>query len=172
MWSCSGKFIFKQDLFSQKLFCVTSYSLPISMHRLKQFFQLPNKFSPLFSKSLTWIFNRKESELAAVGSRRMLFPNCGGIAGSQDTPTSRGPPGVADLGLGLQSLRLSGWDRPWSSQDTDAHSSPSQVQTSSPSSKYHCSCLPRWIKEMMEKPANMFLNNPCQREVGGFPNSL
>ncbi|XP_010782127.1 cytoplasmic polyadenylation element-binding protein 1 isoform X5 [Notothenia coriiceps] len=74
-----------------------------------------------------------ESELAAVGSRRMLFPNCGGIPGSQDTPTSRGPPGVADLGLGLQSLRLSGWDRPWSSQDTDAHSSPSQVQTSSPS---------------------------------------
>ncbi|XP_010782124.1 cytoplasmic polyadenylation element-binding protein 1 isoform X2 [Notothenia coriiceps] len=133
MWSCSGKFIFKQHLFSQKLFCVTSYSLPISMHRLKQFFQLPNKFSPLFSKSLTWIFDRKESELAAVGSRRMLFPNCGGIPGSQDTPTSRGPPGVADLGLGLQSLRLSGWDRPWSSQDTDAHSSPSQVQTSSPS---------------------------------------
>uniref|UniRef100_A0A3Q3FRX2 Cytoplasmic polyadenylation element binding protein 1a n=1 Tax=Labrus bergylta TaxID=56723 RepID=A0A3Q3FRX2_9LABR len=56
------------------------------------------------------------------------------MPGSQEIPTSRGPPGVTDLGLGLQSLRLSGWDRPWSSQDTDTHSSPSQVQTSSPSS--------------------------------------
>ncbi|KAA8595743.1 hypothetical protein FQN60_011034 [Etheostoma spectabile] len=74
-----------------------------------------------------------ESELAAVGSRRMLFPNCGGIPGSQEIPSSRGPPGVTDLGLGLQSLRLSGWDRPWSSQETDNHTSPSKVQTSSPS---------------------------------------
>lgn len=80
--------------------------------------------------------DRKESELAAVGSRRMLFPNCGGMPGSQEMPSSRGPPGVTDLGLGLQSLRLSGWDRPWSSQETDTHTSPSQVQTSSPSSKY------------------------------------
>lgn len=70
----------------------------------------------------------------------MLFPNCGGVGGivpgSQEIPSSRGPAGVADLGLGLQSLRLSGWDRPWSSQDTDPHSSPSQVHTSSPSSEY------------------------------------
>ncbi|XP_055010809.1 cytoplasmic polyadenylation element-binding protein 1 isoform X4 [Boleophthalmus pectinirostris] len=71
-----------------------------------------------------------ESELAAVGSRRMLFPNCGV---SQDMASPRGQLGVTDLGLGLQSLRLSGWDRPWSSQDTDAQPSPSQVQTSSPS---------------------------------------
>ncbi|KAJ0056745.1 hypothetical protein NL108_014177, partial [Boleophthalmus pectinirostris] len=70
------------------------------------------------------------SELAAVGSRRMLFPNCGV---SQDMASPRGQLGVTDLGLGLQSLRLSGWDRPWSSQDTDAQPSPSQVQTSSPS---------------------------------------
>uniref|UniRef100_A0A3Q4N3V0 Cytoplasmic polyadenylation element binding protein 1a n=1 Tax=Neolamprologus brichardi TaxID=32507 RepID=A0A3Q4N3V0_NEOBR len=38
-----------------------------------------------------------------------------------------------DLGLGLQSLRLSGWDKPWSSQEADTHTSPSHVQTSSPS---------------------------------------
>ncbi|KAK7912555.1 hypothetical protein WMY93_012766 [Mugilogobius chulae] len=72
-----------------------------------------------------------ESELAAVGSRRMLFPNCGV---SQDMASPRGQLGVTDLGLGLQSLRLSGWDRPWSSQDADTHPSPTQVQTSSPSS--------------------------------------
>lgn len=92
---------------------------------------------PSFPTFLNWILDRKESELAAVGSRRMLFPNCGGMPGSQDMQSSRGPPGVTDLGLGLQSLRLSGWDRPWSSQETDTHTSPSQVQTSSPSSKYH-----------------------------------
>ncbi|XP_077942120.1 cytoplasmic polyadenylation element-binding protein 1 isoform X1 [Gasterosteus aculeatus] len=76
-----------------------------------------------------------ESELAAVGSRRMLFPNnnSGGVPGSRDAAPPRGPPGVADLGLGLQSLRLSGWDRPWSSQDTEALHSPSQVHSSSPS---------------------------------------
>lgn len=71
-----------------------------------------------------------ESELAAVGSRRMLFPNS---SVSQDMPSSRGQLGVTDLGLGLQSLRLSGWDSPWSSQETGAHPSPSQIQTSSPS---------------------------------------
>ncbi|XP_072321123.1 cytoplasmic polyadenylation element-binding protein 1-like isoform X2 [Eucyclogobius newberryi] len=72
-----------------------------------------------------------ESELAAVGSRRMLFPNCGV---SPDMGSPRGQLGVTDLGLGLQSLRLSGWDRPWSSQDSDTHPSPTQIQTSSPSS--------------------------------------
>ncbi|XP_051919128.1 cytoplasmic polyadenylation element-binding protein 1-like isoform X2 [Hippocampus zosterae] len=71
-----------------------------------------------------------ESDLAAVGSRRMLFANCDGMPEMQP---SRVPPSVTDLGLGLQSLRLSGWDRPWSSQETESLSSPSQVQTSSPS---------------------------------------
>uniref|UniRef100_A0A669E495 Cytoplasmic polyadenylation element binding protein 1a n=1 Tax=Oreochromis niloticus TaxID=8128 RepID=A0A669E495_ORENI len=63
--------------------------------------------------------------LMSVGSRRMLFPNCDAMD----------PSGVTDLGLGLQSLRLSGWDKPWSSQEADTHTSPSHVQTSSPSSK-------------------------------------
>ncbi|XP_071390390.1 cytoplasmic polyadenylation element-binding protein 1 isoform X1 [Centroberyx affinis] len=78
--------------------------------------------------------DRKESELAAVGSR-MLFPSCGGggsMSLSQEMPSSRGLPDVTDLGLGLQSLSLSGWERPWSSQETDTHIT-SQVQTSSPS---------------------------------------
>uniref|UniRef100_A0A3Q1G7U2 Cytoplasmic polyadenylation element binding protein 1a n=1 Tax=Acanthochromis polyacanthus TaxID=80966 RepID=A0A3Q1G7U2_9TELE len=57
-----------------------------------------------------------ESELAAVGSRRMLFPN---MPGSQEMASSRGPLGVSDLGLGLQSLSLSGWDRPWSTKCSD-----------------------------------------------------
>ncbi|XP_061617250.1 cytoplasmic polyadenylation element-binding protein 1-like isoform X1 [Phyllopteryx taeniolatus] len=74
-----------------------------------------------------------ESDRAAVGSRRMLFANCGGMPGSQEMQSSRVPQNVADLGLGLQSLSLSGWDRPWSSQETESLSSPSQGQTSSPS---------------------------------------
>uniref|UniRef100_A0A668A9W8 Cytoplasmic polyadenylation element binding protein 1a n=1 Tax=Myripristis murdjan TaxID=586833 RepID=A0A668A9W8_9TELE len=53
--------------------------------------------------------DRKESELAAAGSR-MLFPSCAG----GEMPSSRGLPDVTDLGLGLQSLSLSGWERPWS----------------------------------------------------------
>ncbi|KAM3877496.1 cytoplasmic polyadenylation element-binding protein 1-like isoform 2-T2 [Diretmus argenteus] len=79
-----------------------------------------------------------ESELAAVGSR-MLFTSCSsggggsGVSLSQEMPPlSRGLPDVTDLGLGLQSLSLSGWERPWSSQDTETHSIGSQVQTSSP----------------------------------------
>ncbi|XP_054900937.1 cytoplasmic polyadenylation element-binding protein 1-like isoform X3 [Poeciliopsis prolifica] len=74
-----------------------------------------------------------ESELAALGGRRMLFPNCGSIPNSQDIPLPRGSSDVTDLGLGLQSLRLSGWDRPWSSQEADLHSPSSQVQSSASS---------------------------------------
>jgi len=58
---------------------------------------------------------------------------------SQDmSSASRGLPDVSDLGLGLQSLSLSTWDRPWSSQETDAHTTvSSQAHSSSPSGKYH-----------------------------------
>uniref|UniRef100_A0A3B4FUE9 Cytoplasmic polyadenylation element binding protein 1 n=1 Tax=Pundamilia nyererei TaxID=303518 RepID=A0A3B4FUE9_9CICH len=79
------------------------------------------------------LINAQISDLAAVGSRRMLFPNCDAMPGSQEMSLSRDPSGVADLGLGLQSLRLSGWDKPWSSQEADTHTSPSHIQTSSPS---------------------------------------
>ncbi|XP_061830854.1 cytoplasmic polyadenylation element-binding protein 1 isoform X3 [Nerophis lumbriciformis] len=73
-----------------------------------------------------------ESDLAAVGSRRMLFANRGRMSGSQEMQSSRLQPSMTDLGLGLQSLRLSGWDRPWSSQETESLSFP-HVQTTSPS---------------------------------------
>ncbi|XP_070256559.1 cytoplasmic polyadenylation element-binding protein 1 isoform X1 [Myotis yumanensis] len=44
---------------------------------------------------------------------RMLFPTS-----AQDSP--RGLPDANDLCLGLQSLSLTGWDRPWSTQDADS----------------------------------------------------
>uniref|UniRef100_A0A8C3FET0 Cytoplasmic polyadenylation element binding protein 1 n=1 Tax=Chrysemys picta bellii TaxID=8478 RepID=A0A8C3FET0_CHRPI len=47
----------------------------------------------------------------AVASR-MLFPSS-----AQESP--RGLPDTNDLCLGLQSLNLTGWDRPWSTQDSD-----------------------------------------------------
>ncbi|KAB0369276.1 hypothetical protein FD755_019281 [Muntiacus reevesi] len=43
----------------------------------------------------------------------MLFPTS-----AQDS--SRGLPDANDLCLGLQSLNLTGWDRPWSTQDSDS----------------------------------------------------
>ncbi|XP_075288166.1 cytoplasmic polyadenylation element-binding protein 1 isoform X3 [Opisthocomus hoazin] len=42
----------------------------------------------------------------------MLFP-------TSTQETSRGLPDTNDLCLGLQSLNLTGWDRPWSTQDSD-----------------------------------------------------
>ncbi|XP_007906278.1 cytoplasmic polyadenylation element-binding protein 1a isoform X2 [Callorhinchus milii] len=54
-------------------------------------------------------------------SSRMLFPTS-----AQDS--SRGLPDTMDLCLGLQSLNLTGWDRPWSTHDSD-----NAVQTNSPS---------------------------------------
>lgn len=92
-------------------------------------------FPFIFVASLNLILDPEESDRAAVGSRRMLFPNCGGIPSSQDMPSSRNSSDVSDLGLGLHSLSLSSWDRPWSSQDSDTHTPLSQVQSSS-SGKY------------------------------------
>lgn len=43
----------------------------------------------------------------------MLFP-------TSTQESSRGLPDTNDLCLGLQSLNLTGWDRPWSTQDSDA----------------------------------------------------
>lgn len=101
-------------------------------------------FLSLSVSSLVLLTGSVESELAAVGSRRMLFPNCGSIPNSQDIPLPRGPSDVTDLGLGLQSLRLSSWDRPWSSQEADSHSPSSQVQSSSSSSKWQSGVYPRF----------------------------
>ncbi|XP_059771347.1 cytoplasmic polyadenylation element-binding protein 1 [Balaenoptera ricei] len=51
----------------------------------------------------------------------MLFPTS-----AQDS--SRGLPDANDLCLGLQSLSLTGWDRPWSTQDSDS-SAPSSTHS-------------------------------------------
>ncbi|XP_028812541.1 cytoplasmic polyadenylation element-binding protein 1 isoform X1 [Denticeps clupeoides] len=53
----------------------------------------------------------RDVDLSAVGTR-MLFPSS-----AQDSPRVLSDAG--DLGLGLQSLSLSGWDRPWSNQDSE-----------------------------------------------------
>ncbi|XP_034988009.2 cytoplasmic polyadenylation element-binding protein 1 isoform X1 [Zootoca vivipara] len=53
-----------------------------------------------------------------VAASRMLFP-----PSVQESP--RGLPDTTDLCLGLQSLSQPGWDRPWSSQDSDAAAQPS-----------------------------------------------
>ncbi|KAK6294171.1 hypothetical protein J4Q44_G00350010 [Coregonus suidteri] len=93
----------------------------------------------------------QESELAAVGSR-MLFPSSsvGGSGGSPHEGSSRGLPDVNDLGLGLQSLSLSGWERPWSSHDTDAHTTAaSQAHTSSTS-----------MLDMLGSPLGQILGKP------------
>ncbi|XP_053933791.1 cytoplasmic polyadenylation element-binding protein 1 isoform X4 [Cuculus canorus] len=53
----------------------------------------------------------QDSEEEAVS--RMLFP-------TSTQESSRGLQDTNDLCLGLQSLNLTGWDRPWSTQDADA----------------------------------------------------
>ncbi|XP_076854471.1 cytoplasmic polyadenylation element-binding protein 1 isoform X1 [Brachyhypopomus gauderio] len=57
------------------------------------------------------LMDRPDTDLSAVRSK-MLFPSS-----CQDS--SRALPDVSELGLGLQSLSLSGWERPWSSQDSE-----------------------------------------------------
>ncbi|XP_060116266.1 cytoplasmic polyadenylation element-binding protein 1 isoform X1 [Heteronotia binoei] len=57
------------------------------------------------------------SEGAAAS--RMLFP-----PSVQESPS--GLPDTNDLCLGLQSLSLPGWDRPWSNQDSDTATQPSK----------------------------------------------
>ncbi|XP_042332568.1 cytoplasmic polyadenylation element-binding protein 1 isoform X7 [Sceloporus undulatus] len=61
-------------------------------------------------------FNFQDSEGSTAS--RMLFP-----PSAQESP--RGLPDTNDLCLGLQSLSLPGWDRPWSTQDSDAATQPS-----------------------------------------------
>ncbi|KAM9063635.1 cytoplasmic polyadenylation element-binding protein 1 isoform 7-T7 [Sarcophilus harrisii] len=62
------------------------------------------------------------SDSEGTVTSRMLFP-------TSAQESSRGLPDANDLCLGLQSLSLTGWDRPWSTQDSDAaaQSSPQSV---------------------------------------------
>uniref|UniRef100_A0A8C9SX44 Cytoplasmic polyadenylation element binding protein 1b n=2 Tax=Scleropages formosus TaxID=113540 RepID=A0A8C9SX44_SCLFO len=87
----------------------------------------------------------QDSDTAAAGSR-MLFPS-----GGQDS-SSRVLPDINDLGLGLHSLHLSGWDRPWSSQDTEP-----SAQTSSPSM---FGMLGRPLGNMLSKPPGLPSHKP------------
>ncbi|KAM8876715.1 cytoplasmic polyadenylation element-binding protein 1-like isoform 3-T3 [Synchiropus picturatus] len=102
-----------------------------------------------------------DSELAVVGSRRMLFPSCGGMHGSQETQqqSTRGQQGVnvgdLGLGLGLQSLRVSGWDRTWSNQENETHINSSQAPTSSPSMM---GILNSPFNNILGKPSNYLPN--------------
>lgn len=59
----------------------------------------------------------------------MLFP-------TSTQESSRGLPDTNDLCLGLQSLGLTGWDRPWSTQDSDTAA---QTSTQSGESADTCS---------------------------------
>lgn len=68
---------------------------------------------------------------------RMLFP-------TSTQESSRGLPDTNDLCLGLQSLNLTGWDRPWSTQDTDA-----AAQTS-----------PQSVLSMLSSPLGNVLGKP------------
>ncbi|XP_072201745.1 cytoplasmic polyadenylation element-binding protein 1 isoform X3 [Excalfactoria chinensis] len=72
----------------------------------------------------------------AVASR-MLFP-------TSTQESSRGLPDTNDLCLGLQSLNLTGWDRPWSTQDSDA-----AAQTS-----------PQSVLSMLSSPLGSVLGKP------------
>ncbi|KAG8516384.1 Cytoplasmic polyadenylation element-binding protein 1, partial [Galemys pyrenaicus] len=95
----------------------------------------------------------QDSEDAAPG--RMLFP-----ASAQDP--SRGLPDADDLCLGLRSLSLAGWDRPWSTQDADA---PAQSSTPSVLSMLHTP-----LGSVLGKPPLGFLPlDPLGSDLDKFP---
>lgn len=138
----AGKGCYSLTSFLSVRFCVweskaisfdtPAFSCPLPSGRCRVLNCLLAHLSPRSSTDL------QESDLAAVGSR-MLFPSSSvsGSGSSLHEGSSRGLPDVNDLGLGLQSLSLSGWERPWSSHDTDTHTTAaSQAHTSSTSSEY------------------------------------
>ncbi|XP_057611928.1 cytoplasmic polyadenylation element-binding protein 1 isoform X8 [Chionomys nivalis] len=113
-----------------------------------------------FSKVCTTPINRgihdradfQDSEEAVTS--RMLFPTS-----AQESP--RGLPDANGLCLGLQSLSLTGWDRPWSTQDSD-----SSVQSSTQSAVNEATCT--WSGQL--PPRNY--KNPiysCKVFLGGVP---
>ncbi|XP_053128725.1 cytoplasmic polyadenylation element-binding protein 1 isoform X2 [Hemicordylus capensis] len=72
--------------------------------------------TPITKEKRELLSDFQDSEGATAS--RMLFP-----PSAQESP--RGLPDANDLCLGLQSLSLPGWDRPWSTQDLDAAAQPS-----------------------------------------------
>nr|XP_038961601.1 cytoplasmic polyadenylation element-binding protein 1 isoform X7 [Rattus norvegicus] len=114
-----------------------------------------------FSKVCTTPINRgihdqlpdfQDSEEAITS--RMLFPTS-----AQESP--RGLPDANGLCLGLQSLSLTGWDRPWSTQDSD-----SSAQSNTQSAVNEATCT--WSGQL--PPRNY--KNPiysCKVFLGGVP---
>uniref|UniRef100_A0A2K5SFQ1 Cytoplasmic polyadenylation element-binding protein 1 n=1 Tax=Cebus imitator TaxID=2715852 RepID=A0A2K5SFQ1_CEBIM len=86
---------------------------------------------------------------------RMLFP-------TSAQESSRGLPDANDLCLGLQSLSLTGWDRPWSTQDSD---SSAQSSTHSVLSMLH-----NPLGNVLGKPPLSFLPlDPLGSDLDKFP---
>ncbi|XP_060768043.1 cytoplasmic polyadenylation element-binding protein 1 isoform X2 [Neoarius graeffei] len=75
----------------------------------------------------------------------MLFPSNG-------QESSRALPDVTELGLGLQSLSLSGWERPWSSHDSE-----SSAPNSNPSM---LGMLGSPLDQLLNKPQGLIMNEP------------
>ncbi|KAI2575594.1 cytoplasmic polyadenylation element binding protein 1 [Homo sapiens] len=73
----------------------------------------------------------------------MLFP-------TSAQESSRGLPDANDLCLGLQSLSLTGWDRPWSTQDSDS-SAQSSTHSVKPS-HFSTSALPVSVRGWSQRP--------------------
>uniref|UniRef100_A0A8I3WAL7 Cytoplasmic polyadenylation element-binding protein 1 n=1 Tax=Callithrix jacchus TaxID=9483 RepID=A0A8I3WAL7_CALJA len=85
----------------------------------------------------------------------MLFP-------TSAQESSRGLPDANDLCLGLQSLSLTGWDRPWSTQDSD---SSAQSSTHSVLSMLH-----NPLGNVLGKPPLSFLPlDPLGSDLDKFP---
>ncbi|XP_005381537.1 PREDICTED: cytoplasmic polyadenylation element-binding protein 1 isoform X2 [Chinchilla lanigera] len=86
---------------------------------------------------------------------KMLFP-------TSAQESSRGLPDANDLCLGLQSLSLTGWDRPWSTQDSD---SSAQSSTHSVLSMLH-----NPLGNVLGKPPLSFLPlDPLASDLDKFP---
>nr|XP_051690202.1 cytoplasmic polyadenylation element-binding protein 1 isoform X2 [Oryctolagus cuniculus] len=64
-------------------------------------------------RQVTWPGSPDFQDSEETVASRMLFP-------TSAQESSRGLPDANDLCLGLQSLSLTGWDRPWSTQDSDS----------------------------------------------------
>ncbi|TSK19990.1 Cytoplasmic polyadenylation element-binding protein 1 [Bagarius yarrelli] len=90
------------------------------------------------------MMERTDSDPCAVRSR-MLFPSNG-------QESSRALPDVTELGLGLQSLSLSGWERPWSSHDSES-SAPNNNNSM-------LGMLGSPLSQLLNKPQGLIPNEP------------
>ncbi|XP_033616999.1 cytoplasmic polyadenylation element-binding protein 1 isoform X9 [Fukomys damarensis] len=90
--------------------------MPLSIARLSRLMSLAaGSISSLITcwLSLCCRQDRDFQDSEETVTSKMLFP-------TSAQESSRGLPDANDLCLGLQSLSLTGWDRPWSTQDSDS----------------------------------------------------